>query len=350
MIRANSKGFCASQQECGQLTGPNSCVNTSVAQALGLVYVFGAPGEPSASRTSMEGNEVSLTRIATKFYWSILLLLGFTGAAHAQMGQSENWQMDFQEAATPVMERITSFHEFILWIIVIITLFVLALLIWIILRYNAKANPTPKTFSHNTLLEIIWTGGPIIILVVIGYYSLPLLWYEELTPEADITIKATGHQWYWSYEYPDHGNFGFVSALDEEGEPRLLATTQNVVVPVDTNVRILVTAERVLHSWAMPSFGVKMDAVPGRINETWFHATETGMFYGQCSELCGINHAFMPISVEVVTQEEFDVWVNEQRGAAGLPPMESETRQAADAVTQEVADATTQHVADATGH
>ncbi len=303
---------------------------------------FGAPGEPSASRTSMEGNEVSLTRIATNVYLTILLLLGFTSAAHAQMGQSENYQMTFQEAATPVMERITDFHDFILWIIAAISLLVLLLLIWIIVRYNSKANPTPKTFSHNTLLEVIWTAGPIVILVVIGIKSLPLLWYEEQTPPADMTIKVTGHQWYWSYEYPDQGGFGFISALDEEGEPRLLATTQNVVVPVDTTVRVLVTAENVLHAWAVPSFGLKMDAVPGRLNETWFHATETGMFYGQCSELCGINHAFMPISVEVVSQDEFDAWVTEQRAAAGLPPMETET--------QQVADAATQHVADATGH
>lgn len=282
---------------------------------------------------------MSLTRIATPFYTAMLLLLGFTGAAHAQSGQPADWQLGFQEAATPVMERITSFHDFILIIITAVTVFVLALLLWVMLRYNARANPTPKTFSHNTLIEIIWTAGPILILVVIGVISLPLLWYEEQTPPADFTIKVTGYQWYWGYEYPDHGSFTFDSYLVADAEPRLLVTDNNVVVPVNATVRVLITAADVLHAWAIPAFGLKMDAVPGRINETWFQATEIGMYYGQCSELCGIDHAFMPISVQVVSQEQFDAWVNTRRGSAGLPPMESEIRQVADATSNQVADA-----------
>jgi cytochrome c oxidase subunit II len=240
-----------------------------------------------------------------------------TGAVHA--GQPEDGRLGLQRAVTPVMENIISFHNLLLWIIGAICLFVLALLVWIVIRYNAKSNPTPKKFSHNTLIEIIWTAVPVLILVVIAVPSFRLLYMQDVIPEPDMTIKAVGNQWNWTYEYPDHGGFEFVSNMLEEDElgtqpwdqPRLLATDVPVVVPEGTTVRVQVTASDVIHSWAMPSFGVKMDGIPGRLNETWFRVNEgeTGVFYGQCSEICGIRHAFMPIEVHVVPQEVFDAWV-----------------------------------------
>ncbi len=227
----------------------------------------------------------------------------------------EDWGLGFLEAASPVMEQITEFHNLLLVIIVAITLLVLFLLLYVMFRFRESANPEPSKTSHNTLVEIIWTAVPILILVVIAIPSFRLLYYSDTIPEdIDMTIKATGHQWYWSYAYPDHGNFEFDSLMLEddelpEGGQRLLDVDNQIVVPVNAKVRVLVTASDVIHNWAMPEFGNKTDAVPGRINETWFQATRTGTFYGQCSELCGIRHAFMPIRVDVVTQEEFDAWV-----------------------------------------
>lgn len=238
----------------------------------------------------------------------------FISEAMAVTGQPEDWKMGFQDSASPVMDDIVSFDNLLLVIITAISIFVLALLLYVVVRFNAKANPTPSKTTHNTVLEVAWTIIPIMILVVIAIPSFRLLYKEMVIPEADLTIKAIGYQWYWGYEYPDHGDIAFESLMlkDDElapGQPRLLATDTDVVVPVNATVRVIVTAEDVIHSWAMPAFGVKMDAVPGRINETWFRATQTGTFYGQCSELCGIEHAFMPITVKVVTQEEFDEWI-----------------------------------------
>lgn len=238
----------------------------------------------------------------------------FISEVLAATGQPEDWSMSFQDSASPVMDDIIWFDNVLLVIITAISILVLALLLYIMVRFNAKANPTPSKTTHNTPLEVIWTIVPIMILVVIAIPSFRLLYKEMVIPEADLTIKAIGYQWYWGYEYPDHGDIAFDSLMlkDDElapGQPRLLATDTDVVVPVNATVRVIITAEDVIHSWAMPAFGVKMDAVPGRINETWFRATQTGTFYGQCSELCGIEHAFMPITVKVVTQEEFDEWV-----------------------------------------
>lgn len=223
-------------------------------------------------------------------------------------------QLGLQPAATPVMEQLTDFHNFILVIITAITLFVLALLIFIVIRFNAKANPEPQKFSHNTLIEVIWTVIPIVILIVIAIPSFKLLYYMDRTADPEMTLNVTGYQWYWGYEYPDHDGLFFESLMLEDdeladGQPRLLATDTDVVVPVNATVRLQITSEDVIHAWAIPSFGVKMDAVPGRLNETWFRATEVGTYYGQCSELCGIRHAYMPITVKVVTQEEFDEWI-----------------------------------------
>jgi len=246
----------------------------------------------------------------------IFISLGlFSGTAMAS--QPKPWQLGFQDAATNNMAQITTFNDFLLILMTAITLVVLGLMVFVMLRFNAKANPEPSKTTHNTLVEVVWTVVPILILVIIAIPSFRLLYYQRVLPEADMTIKATGYQWYWGYEYPDHGGFAFDSLMlndDERGDqPRLLATDTAMVVPVDTTVRVVVTGADVLHSWAMPAFGVKMDAVPGRLNETWFRAEKTGTYYGQCSELCGIRHAFMPIRVEVVEPDAFASWVSEAR-------------------------------------
>jgi cytochrome c oxidase subunit 2 len=231
--------------------------------------------------------------------------------------QPKPWQLGFQEAATENMAMITDFNNFLLYLMTAITLLVLGLMVYVMIRFNAKANPEPSKTSHNTLVEVVWTVLPILILVVIAIPSFRLLYFQREIPQAEVTVKAVGYQWYWGYEYPDHGDFAFDSLMlnDEErgDQPRLLATDTAMVVPVDTTVRVIVTAADVLHAFAMPAFGLKMDAVPGRLNETWFKAEKTGTFYGQCSELCGIRHAFMPIRIEVVSKEEFAAWVEEAK-------------------------------------
>ncbi|MEC6999068.1 MAG: cytochrome c oxidase subunit II [Pseudomonadota bacterium] len=231
-------------------------------------------------------------------------MLSLMGASSIHAAQPEPWQLGFQPAATDMMARISSFNDFLLILMTAITVFVLGLMVYVMVRFNAKANPVPSKTSHNTLIEVVWTVIPILILLVIAVPSFRLL-YDQATPEADMTIKVTGYQWYWGYEYPDHSDIAFDALMLEDdelqpGQPRLLTTDNAVVVPVDTTVRVLVTAADVIHNWAMPAFGVKMDAYPGRLNETWFKANKTGMYYGQCSELCGIRHSFMPIMVKVV--------------------------------------------------
>ena len=247
---------------------------------------------------------------------SAAILVGLAGfSAPALANKPEPWQLGFQEAATQNMSMITDFNNFLLILMTAITVFVLGLMVFVMLRFNSKANPNPSSTTHNTLVEVVWTVVPIIILVVIAIPSFRLLYFQRDIPEADMTVKAVGYQWYWGYEYPDHGDFAFDSLMlsdEERGEqPRLLATDTAMVVPVDTTVRVVVTAADVLHAFAMPAFGLKIDAVPGRLNETWFKAEKTGTFYGQCSELCGIRHAFMPIRIEVVSKEEFAAWVKE---------------------------------------
>ena len=237
------------------------------------------------------------------------------GLASAAASQPKDWQITFQEAASENMTMITDFNNFLLILMTAISVFVLGLMLYVMVRFNARANPEPSKTTHNTLVEVIWTVVPIVILVVIAIPSFRLLYFQRDIPEADMTVKAVGYQWYWGYEYPDHGDFAFDSLMltDEErgDQPRLLATDTAMVVPVDTTVRVIVTAADVLHAFAMPAFGLKMDAVPGRLNETWFKAEKTGTFYGQCSELCGIRHAFMPIRIEVVSKADFALWVEE---------------------------------------
>ena len=235
------------------------------------------------------------------------------GPAFAEMGQPAPWQYKLQEAATPVMENITWFHDLLLVIITAITLLVLALLVAVVIKFNARANPVPSRTTHNTLIEVAWTLIPVLILVMIAIPSFRLLFLELDVPKADITVKATGKQWYWSYAYPDNGKFEFDSLLAQDKQPRLLGVDNEMVVPVNKVVRVQTTGADVIHAFAVPSFGIKIDAIPGRLNETWFKATKVGMYYGQCSELCGKDHAYMPIAVRVVSDQDFAAWVEDAK-------------------------------------
>ena len=236
-------------------------------------------------------------------------ILAAAGAAFAGTGQPTPWEVTLQGSASPVMDNIIWFHNFLFWLITAITIFVLILLIIVAVKFNAKANPVPSKTTHNTLIEVAWTIIPVLILVGIAVPSFRLLFQELDIPKADLTIKATGKQWYWTYAYPDNGKFEFDSLLVADKAPRLLGVDNEVVVPVNKVIRVQVTGADVIHAFAIPSFGIKIDAGPGRLNETWFKATKEGMFYGQCSELCGKDHAFMPIAIRVVNDQEFAAWV-----------------------------------------
>jgi cytochrome c oxidase subunit 2 len=241
-------------------------------------------------------------------------VLASASAAWAGLGQPTPWQMDLQDSASPVMQDVADFHNFLLWVIVVICAVVLGLLLTCIVRFNARANPTPSRTTHNTPIEIIWTIVPVIILALIAVPSFRLLFVQTQIPKPDLTVKVTGKQWFWSYSYPD-SNFEFDSLMVQEkdlkpGQLRLLAVDNEMVVPVNKVVHVLVTGADVIHSFAVPSFGIRMDAIPGRVNETWFKATIEGVFYGQCSELCGKDHAFMPIAVRVVNEGDFNTWLN----------------------------------------
>lgn len=248
-----------------------------------------------------------------------------TNAEGLLYGQPTNWGIDLQPAASPMKEKMHYFHDGLLMpIITAIVLFVLALLVIVVFRFRAAKNPTASRTTHNTMLEVVWTLVPVIILVAIVIPSMKMLYYVDRAKNPEMTLKVTGHQWYWSYSYPDNGDFGFDANMVQdkdlkEGQPRLLATDNAVVLPVDTDIRILVTADDVIHSWAMPAFGVKTDAVPGRTNETWARIDRPGIYYGQCSEICGINHGFMPIEVHAVSKEEFANWVKAQGGTMPAP-------------------------------
>ena len=231
------------------------------------------------------------------------------GTAFAELGQPAPWEYKLQGAASPVMESITYFHDWLLIVITVITLFVLGLLVTVVIKFNARANPVPSRTTHNTLIEVIWTLGPVLILMAIVVPSFRLLFEQLDIPKADLTIKATGKQWYWSYAYPDNGKFEFDSLMAQDKQPRLLGVDNEMVVPLNKVIRVETTGADVIHSFAVPAFGIKIDAIPGRLNETWFKATKLGMFYGQCSELCGKDHAFMPIVVRVVNDQEFATWV-----------------------------------------
>jgi cytochrome c oxidase subunit II len=248
-------------------------------------------------------------------------------AALAGLGQPSPWQLGLQQSGSPVMDDVVWLHDFVLWIITGITAFVLALLVIVMVKFNANANPTPSRTTHNTVVEVLWTVLPVVILVIIAVPSFRILFFQLNTPPADLTVKVTGVTWNWKYDYPDNGDFEYDSLILPEkdrkpDQPRLLSVDNELVVPVDKVVRVLVTGFDVIHSFSVPSFGIKVDAIPGRLNETWFKATKEGWYYGQCSELCGKDHAFMPIAVRVVSEAEFGTWIEEAKkkfGAAGAP-------------------------------
>jgi cytochrome c oxidase subunit II len=251
------------------------------------------------------------------FLVTSVTVLGAGGVAWAGVGQPSPWELGLQKSATPVMDDIVWFNDFLLWVIGAIALFVLALLVIVMVRFNARANPVPSRTTHNTFIEIVWTVVPVLILVAIAVPSFRLLFYQLKIPPADITVKATGKQWFWTYTYPDQ-KFEFDSLIVQDkdlkpGQPRLLAVDNAMVVPVNKVVKVLVTGADVIHSFSVPSFGIKIDAIPGRLNETWFKAERTGTYYGQCSQLCGRNHAFMPIEVRVVSEKEYTAWLDQAK-------------------------------------
>ncbi len=253
---------------------------------------------------------------ATSAFWSVQAL------AEDLMGQPTPGGISLQPAASPLKHAVHDFHDFILLpIITAICVFVLALLIWCAIRYNKRSNPIPAKWSHNTLVEVVWTVVPVLILMAVSVVSFKLLFAYHDMPKPDLTVKATGYQWYWGYELPDQKVGEFISNMlpEEEAKARNVpyrqAATEPLVVPVNKTVRVLVTGADVIHAFALPAFGLKIDAIPGRINETWFRAERTGTFYGQCSELCGVDHAFMPLEIKVVTQPEFEAWVASKGGS-----------------------------------
>lgn len=284
-----------------------------------------------------------LKQIIATLGLAALFSLGFLAPALAQEAahNATPWSFLTQAAASPSAERIHEFHDMLVYIIISITLFVLALLIIVIVRFNKRSNPVPSKTTHNVLLEVLWTALPVVILIIIAIPSFKLLYYVDRTENPEMTIKVTGYQWYWGYEYPDHGGINFMSYMipedeinSEEGQLRLLSTDRAVVLPVNKNIQIDVTAADVLHSWAVPALGVKTDSVPGRLNSTWFKITKPGTYFGQCSELCGKDHAYMPIEIRAVSEEEFEQWVLEQGGT--MP---------ADTLTEEEADVDNENTA-----
>lgn len=273
----------------------------------------------------------------------------FAGAAEGLeiIGQPENWAFGFQPHASPIKEQMEAFHNHLLVPLITATsLLVLVLLIWVVVRYNRHVNPTPSRTTHNTMLEIVWTVIPVVILVLMVVPSMKLLYNADRTQNAEMTLNIKGYQWYWGYEYPDHGGVNFLANLVSEEDlkknndprPRLLATDNPIVLPVDTNIRLLITAADVLHAFAVPAFGVKLDAVPGHTNETWVRIEKEGTYYGQCSELCGANHAFMPIEVNAVSKERFAQWIHAQGGK--MPEEIAAEKAAADAAAAAAVPAT----------
>lgn len=276
---------------------------------------------------AIQGMRRMLAGVAAVAATTMVLSGMFAGQALAKgaelLGQPTPGAIDLQQAASPLKHHAIAFHNFILMpIITAITLLVLGLIIWIVIRYNAKANPVPAKFSHNTTVEIIWTIVPVIILMVIAIFSFRLLFDYNDMPKPYMTVKATGYQWYWGYEYPDQKISEITSVplkkeeADAKGVPYLLAADKPLVVPVNQVIRVQVTGADVIHAFALPAFGLKTDAIPGRLNETWFKAEKVGTYYGECSELCGVDHSNMPIEIKVVSQPEFDAWVKSKTAPA----------------------------------
>ena len=259
-------------------------------------------------------------------------LVMFSLPAIAESG-AQDWGLLFQPSVTSSADRIHDFHDMLLYIITGIVIFVFVLLVYVVLKFNAKANPKPSNVTHNVMLEIVWTVVPIIILIIIAVPSFKILYQNDKIAEPEMTLKVTGYQWYWGYEYPDHEGINFMSYMVKtqdlkEGQKRLLSTDNVVVLPIETNIALLVTAADVIHAWAIPAFGVKIDAIPFRTNETWFRIEKPGVYYGQCSEICGKDHSYMPIEAHAVTKEEFKAWVERAKeefasnGLIGNTPFE----------------------------
>jgi cytochrome c oxidase subunit II len=268
---------------------------------------------------------------ASLFAAPALALCG--GAALAD--QPHEWQFGFQDAATPITERIHQFHDVLLVIIFLITLFVFGLLAYVMVRFNHRVHPVPTRTTHNTVIEVMWTIVPVLILVTIAIPSFKLMYYMDRVPDSKMTIKVTGHQWFWEYAYPDQGNFSFYSNLLDDktrtpDQPRLLEVDNPLVVPVGTNIRVQVAGTDVIHSWFVPSFGFQEYAVVGRLNEAWINVEHEGTYYGECNQICGVNHAFMPIEVKAVSQADFQKWAAEKKkAAAATPPAEANPTQVA---------------------
>jgi cytochrome c oxidase subunit 2 len=261
---------------------------------------------------------------------SALAGLGVASSAQAQpiVGVPHDWQMNFPPAYTPLMEKVESLNDLLLIIISLICAFVAGLIIFAVWRFHASRNPTATTTTHNTVIEIAWTVLPILILVIIAIPSFRLLYYGDKATDAAFTVKVTGHQWYWSYEYPDQGNFSVDSRILSEADrvkqkpevPRLLAVDEEMVIPKGTTIRIIGTAADSMHGWTVPGFGIKKTVIPGRLNEGWINVRDEGFYFGQCSQICGNNHSFMPIAVRVVSKPDFDKWVEQKKKSAGLVP------------------------------
>ena len=252
----------------------------------------------------------------TKPFFLLSVAVLVTLASTAIGAVPRNWGLGFQEPATEQARTLQDFHNMLVVVITAIAFFVLALMVYVVMRFRASRNPVPSRTSHNTVVEVLWTVVPVVILVLIAIPSFRILYYLDRTDKAEMTLKIVGRQWYWSYEYPDDGNFTFDSTLVPEneikpGQYRLLEVDNRVVLPVGTNIRLLFTASDVLHAWAVPAFGVKMDNVPGRTNETWVKIEKEGVYYGQCSELCGVGHAYMPIAVEAVSKARYQEWTKQ---------------------------------------
>jgi cytochrome c oxidase subunit 2 len=261
---------------------------------------------------------------------SAIAALGVASSASAQpvIGIPHEWQMDFPASYTPLMTKVAELHDILLVIITVISVFVAALLLYAMWRFHASRNPTATATTHNTFLEIAWTIIPILILVVIAIPSFRLLYYGDKITDAAFTIKVTGHQWYWSYAYPDQGNFTVESRILSEADrvkmkpnqPRMLAVDEEMVIPKGANIRIIGTAADSMHGWTVPGFGIKKTVIPGRLNEGWINVRNEGFYFGQCSQICGNMHSYMPIAVRVVSQAEFDKWVEQKKKSAGLMP------------------------------
>ncbi len=260
-----------------------------------------------------------------------IVALGFVGSAMAQpvVGVPHEWQMNFPPSYTPIMERLASLHDLLLVIITLISLFVLALLVYAMTRFHISRNATPSTTTHNTVLEVAWTVVPILILVVVAIPSFRLLYYSDKAVDPAFTVKVTGNQWYWTYNYPDHGDFTVESRMLSEADrlkqkpnqPRMLAVDEEMVIPKGTVVRIIGTAlGNSMHGWTVPGFGIKKTVIPGRLNEGWLSVNDEGFYFGQCSQICGDLHSYMPIAVRVVSKDVFDKWVEQKKKAAGLLP------------------------------